>query len=160
MHQCFRYFRRAALLVLVSAAGMLGADPSVGKWVLNVKKSTYRPGAAPKSQIRTYQESASGIVATVVTVSDEGETSTVSFPVNDDGQSRPVTGSTSIDAIRMGRVDRKQLKSQLMQRGKQVATTVREVSEDGNTLTITYDGGATDGSRVHYVAVFDRFDRR
>ena len=151
-----QYVRRAVLLMLVCAAGMLGADPGVGTWVLNLKKSVYRPGAAPRSQIRTYRESANGIVATVVTESAEGETSTVEFPVNDDGQSRPVTGSSSIDAIKMGRVDRKQLKSQLMQRGKQVATSVREVSEDGNTLTITYDGGATDGSRVHYMAVFDR----
>ena len=156
MHQYFGYFRRATLLAWVLVAGMLGADPTVGGWVLNLKKSTYHPGAAPKSQIRTYRESANGIIATVVTVSAEGETSTVEFPVNDDGQSRPVTGSSSIDSIKMGRVGRKQLKSQLSQRGKQVATTVREVSEDGNTLTITYDGGAIDGSRVHYVAVFDR----
>ena len=151
-----QYFRRATLLMVVCAAGMLGADPGVGTWVLNLKKSVYRAGAVPKSQTRTYRESADGIIATIVTVSAEGESSTVEFPVKYDGQARPVTGSNSIDAIKMSRGDRKQLKSQLMERGKQVATTVRELSEDGNTLTITYDGTATDGSPVHYVSVFDR----
>ena len=135
---------------------MLGADPAVGTWVLNVKKSVYRAGAAPTGQTRVYRESPEGIIATIVTVAADGETTTVEFPVNYDGQARPVTGSNAIDAIKMGRFGRNRSKSKLMHAGKQIATTVREVSEDGKTLTITNDGSATDGSPVHYVSLFDR----
>ena len=31
-----------------------GADPIIGMWVLNVAKSTFSPGPAPKGETRTY----------------------------------------------------------------------------------------------------------
>ncbi len=31
-----------------------GADPVIGTWVLDVAKSTFSPGPAPKSESRTY----------------------------------------------------------------------------------------------------------
>jgi hypothetical protein len=35
-------------------------DPLIGTWVLNVAKSTYSPGPAPKSETRTYTATARG----------------------------------------------------------------------------------------------------
>jgi hypothetical protein len=38
-----------AVLVIVSAAGAQTTDPVVGTWKLDVAKSTYKPGPAPKN---------------------------------------------------------------------------------------------------------------
>ena len=54
-----RLLRATALVMIVIAAAAVelaaqGADPFVGKWQLNVAKSKYTPGPAPKSETRTY----------------------------------------------------------------------------------------------------------
>ena len=54
-----RLLRATALVMIVIAAAAVelaaqGADPLVGKWQLNVAKSKYTPGPAPKSETRTY----------------------------------------------------------------------------------------------------------
>ena len=54
-----RLLRATALVMIVIAAAAVelaaqGADPLVGTWVLNVAKSKYTPGPAPKSETRTY----------------------------------------------------------------------------------------------------------
>src|SRR2546426_10145346 len=53
------FLRAAALsMVLLSLSGLKllaqGTDPVVGTWELNVVKSKYSPGPAPKSEMRTY----------------------------------------------------------------------------------------------------------
>jgi hypothetical protein len=53
-----------AILVTVKMAGCasapFAADSIVGTWNLNLAKSTFAPGPAPKSQTRIYTESAPG----------------------------------------------------------------------------------------------------
>src|SRR5262245_10075665 len=39
--------------VMLSLIALLGAEPSVGKWVLNTSKSKWYPGPVPKSQVIT-----------------------------------------------------------------------------------------------------------
>jgi hypothetical protein len=62
----------AILAIATSAAS--AADSVVGTWNLNVAKSTFSPGPPLKSQIRTYAESADGIVLTLKTVAADGNT--------------------------------------------------------------------------------------
>ena len=121
MYECFK---RATLLTLTFAAGMWAADPVVGTWVMNAKKSVFQPGPAPRTQTRVYRESPDGITATVVTLSADGKSSTVEYPVNYDGQTHPVTGSTDIDAIKMVKITSYRSESTLMHAGRVIATTV------------------------------------
>ena len=81
------------------------ADPLLGTWLLDVSKSRYSPGPAPKSQTRTYEKHRLGIRATVKTVHADGRSTTVQSVYNYDNMEHPVTGSEGIDAIVMKRVD-------------------------------------------------------
>jgi hypothetical protein len=152
----YGFLRRVAVLLLISAASMWGADPLVGTWVLNTKKSVYKPGPAPKSQTRVYREDNEGITATVVTVGADGKATTVEYPVNYDGLLHPVTGSADMDSIKMSRVTVQQSESTILHAGKVIATTVRMVSGDGMTLTITFNGSAENGDPIRNVQVYDR----
>ena len=151
-----RFLRRVALLTLVSAGSMWGADLMVGTWVLNTKKSVYKPGPMPKSQTRVYREANGGIIGTVVTVAADGKITTVEYPMNYDGLSHPVAGSPDMDAIKMTQVTTQRSESTILHAGRVIATTVRMVSGDGQTLTITYNSTAENGDPIKNVQVYDR----
>src|ERR1700688_4948832 len=67
-----------AILVgaVLAAAGVAlaagAADPVVGTWTLNVAKSKFNPGPAPKSQTRTYSVDADGVSLSVSGVGADG----------------------------------------------------------------------------------------
>jgi hypothetical protein len=148
--------RRVALVLLVSVASLWGADPLVGTWVLDAKKSVYKPGPAPKSQTRVYREDKDGITATVITVGADGKVTTVEYPLNYDGLLHPVTGSADMDSIKMARVTTQRSESTIMHAGRVIATTERMVSGDGKTLTITFKSAAENGDPIRNVQVYDR----
>jgi hypothetical protein len=50
-----------AVLVIVSAAGAQTTDPVVGTWKLDVAKSTYKPGPAPKSTTVVVEPAGKGL---------------------------------------------------------------------------------------------------
>src|SRR5580700_4132112 len=50
------------------------SDPAIGTWVLNVEKSKFTPGPEPKSQTRTYTQTADGVTLTISGVAADGST--------------------------------------------------------------------------------------
>src|ERR1700719_3088560 len=80
------------LFLTLTAAGMVAAqsDPFVGAWKLDVAKSKYDPGPAPKSQTRTWD--ASGKV-TVEGINAAGKPVTYGYPIMNDGKDYPTMGS-------------------------------------------------------------------
>ncbi len=61
--------------VLATAGVVLAdgaADPVVGTWTLNVAKSNFNPGPAPKSQTRTYSVDSAGVSLEVKGVGADG----------------------------------------------------------------------------------------
>ncbi len=147
---------RVVTLALASAFALSAADNVVGTWVLDLKKSVYRPGPPPRSQTRVYRESAAGITATVVTVGADGKANTVEYPVNYDGQAHEVLGSPDIDGIQMKRINNLRSESALLHGGKVFAKAVREVAADGNTLTITYEATTGTGDSIRNISHYDR----
>jgi hypothetical protein len=148
--------RRVALLMLVFAASVWAADPMVGTWVLNAKKSAFKPGPAPRSQTRVYREAQGGIIGTVVTVAADGKVTTVEYPLNYDGLPHPVAGSPDMDSIKMVQVTTQRSESTILHAGRVMATTVRMVSGDGQTLTITFNSTAENGDPIRNSQVYDR----
>lgn len=61
----------AAMLAVTAVAS--AADPVVGTWQLNLAKSKFSPGPAPKTDTRTYTESADGITMTWTSVAADGK---------------------------------------------------------------------------------------
>src|ERR1700734_2486457 len=101
-------FYKTLVVGAIFAIGMgtaIAADAVVGTWKLNLAKSTFSPGPAPKSQTRIYAESAQGIALTVKTTAADGQDSTASLTFKEDGKPYPVSGNPDFDMVSVTRVD-------------------------------------------------------
>lgn len=132
------------------------ADPAIGTWKLNLAKSKFSPGPAPKSQTRSYVESAQGITLTVKTTAADGKETTTTLTFKDDGKPYPVSGSSDYDMVSVKRVDARTVHSTQMKAGATVGTGVRTVSKDGKTLTFSQKGTHATGVKYDDVSVYDR----
>jgi hypothetical protein len=144
----------AILAIATSAAS--AADSVVGTWNLNVSKSTFSPGPPLKSQIRTYAESADGIVLTLKTVAADGKESTASLTFKYDGKPYAMSGNPDFDTVSVKRVDASTVNGTQMKAGVNVGTSVRTVSKDGKTLTFKQKGTHVGGMKYDDALVYDR----
>ena len=155
------FLRAAALgLVLLALSGVKvtaqGTDPVVGTWELNVAKSKYSPGPAPKSEMRTYAVVGQEIKATAKGVDGAGKPIAAAWTVNYDGKDRQLTGSPDADALSLKRIDAFTSEFTQMRAGKVVMTGTRSISRDGKVMTITTKGTNAQGQAVNDVEVFEK----
>jgi hypothetical protein len=156
-----RLLRATALVIIVIAAAAVelaaqGTDPLVGTWELNVAKSKYTPGPAPKSETRTYVVAGQDIKASSKGVDGSGKPTAGSWTVNYDGKDRPETGYPNADTLSLKRVN--DFSSEFTQKraGKVVITGTRTISPDGKVMTITYKGTDASGQSINNVEVFEK----
>jgi hypothetical protein len=147
-------FVGAILTIATSAA--LAADPAIGTWKLNLAKSTFSPGPAPKSQTRSYAASAQGTTLTVKTTAADGKESVSTLTFKDDGKPYPVSGNLDFDMVSVTRVDASSVHSTQTKAGATVGAGVRTVSKDGKTLTFAQKGTHAGGGKYDDVSVYDR----
>jgi hypothetical protein len=124
--------------IFTVAAAVSAADPLIGTWKLNVSRSKFNPGPAPRSQTRTYEESPAGVKVTVRTTDARGASTTVEFPAIYDGKTYPVTGPGPADALALEKINNFQARATLKHAGMVVATAERTLSDNGTILTIHY----------------------
>ncbi len=155
MQTIFKTLLVGAVLAIGSGTA-LAADAVAGTWKLNLAKSTFSPGPAPKSQSRTYVESAQGMSVTVKTTAADGKESTTTIVFKDDGKSYPVSGNPDFDAVSAKRVDALTLNSTQTKAGATVGSAVRSVSKDGKTLTFSQKGTHANGEKFEDVSVYDK----
>ena len=143
-------------IIAIGTGTALAADAVVGTWKLNLAKSTFSPGPAPKSQTRIYAESAQGITVTVKTTAADGKDSTTNLTFKEDGKSYPASGSPDFDMVSVTRVDALTAHSTQTKAGATVGAAVRTVSKDGKTLTFAQKGTHASGGKFDDVSVYDR----
>ena len=147
---------RLVVLMAGVAVAAWGAEPVIGIWELDVAKSTYQPGPAPTSQLRTYEATPDGIKVTIVTVDADGRTTTIEHPANFDGKDYPVTGSGGSYAISMTKLNDYQSESTLTHASKTIGKATRTVAPDGKTMIVTYTGIDRMGQQVDNVAIYNK----
>jgi len=134
------------------------ADPLIGRWVLNVARSTYEPGPAPRSEIRVYQAFggvAKGIKATFDRVDSVGKKVTITFSAMYDGKDYKYNGPDA-DSIMLTHPDPYTLDAILKRNGHVVQRTHSVISPDGQTRTQTVTGTNVQGQKINNVVVLDR----
>jgi len=147
----------AALVIGSAAAGASGAaDSVVGTWTLDLAKSRFDPGPAPKSQTRTYAATADGIDLTVEGVAADGSKVSQHSSYKYDGKDYAITGAADYDTLSLKRIDANRVESEQKKGGKVVGHTVRTVSADGKTMTLDSKGTDSKGGKYKNVMVFDR----
>jgi hypothetical protein len=143
-----------ALAVLATAQSK---DPFVGSWRLNVAKSKYAPGPAPKSVTSTYEAAGKGYKVSVRNEPASGPVQQYSYTSNLDGTDSTVTGNNpNADTIAMKRIDANTLEVVNKKAGKVTTTQRNVVSADGKTRPVTTTGTDAQGQKVNNVAVFEK----
>ena len=142
--------------MLAVGVALWAADPTVGTWKLNVAKSKYSPGPAPKSATVTYEETADGIKRNGESISADGKKASFEYTAKYDGKDYPVTGSDVFETISIKRINDHAVASTLKKSGKVVSTSRRVISPDGKTMTLTINGTNAEGQKTHTVAVYSK----
>ena len=140
-------------LVRVSAQG---SDARSGTWKLNVEKSKYSPGPAPKSATMKIEASGQGETNTTEGVNAEGAATKVQYTAQFDGKDYPLTGSPTADQTSLKRLDARTIERTDKKGDKVVATLTRVVSEDGKTMTVTTTGTNAQGQAMNNVTVWEK----
>ena len=146
-------------LALVSAfAAQAQSNPLVGTWKLNLEKSKYDPGPAPKSLTRKVDAQGDGVKYTFEGVAADGKAISYSFSVKFDGKDNPVMGSApnGADTISATRTDTHHYVATLKKGGTVVGTSKVTVSDDGKTTTVDATGTNMAGVKGHDLQVYDK----
>ena len=147
----------AAIAPVMVAQSPAPGDPRVlGTWIMDVARSKFTPGPTPTSQVRTYEPQDNGYKATIRTTYAARKPTFIEYVANYDSLEYPVSGSPDYDTIRLKKVDSSTSEATLGHAGKVFATTRRVLSEDGQTMTITFHADEQQGTRIHNLMVFTR----
>jgi hypothetical protein len=153
-------FAVVALGLVVALAGTALAQPgssNLGTWKLNLARSTFAPGTAPKSATFTNVVAGAGIKSTADSVRADGTAVHSENTEVYDGTDYPISGnSLNGDTVSGTRVDPNTLKLVYKKNGKVTVTTTNVVSSDRKTYTITAKGRNALGQTVNTVAVYEK----
>ena len=149
----------AAVVLLLPGFHVRAADspdPILGTWKLNLYRSKYIPGPAPRSQTRIYRQTPAGIFCTIDTVDAQGRTQApIEFEEKYDGKEHPITGSTVGDALVLTRVNDYLSEATMKHAGIVTAVTRRIITDNGKTLMLIYRETSSEHP-VDNVIVYDR----
>jgi hypothetical protein len=138
------------------AVSAQGTDPRLGSWHVNVAKSKYSPGPAPKSQTLKVEASGKGEKVTSEIVSASGEKTVTEYAAEFDGKPHPLKGSPTADMVTLKRIDSHTTERVDSKGGKTVMTYHRVVSKDGKTMTVSSKGTNAQGQAVDNMIVFEK----
>jgi hypothetical protein len=158
MKHVLRFVAVTLLAVVGSSAVRAQSNPLVGTWKLNVEKSKYEPGPAPKSLTRTVEAQGAGVKYTFVGVAADGKPIAYGFSVQFDGKDNPISGSipSGADTISAKRTDSNHYVATLKKGDKVIGTSKVTVSKDGTLTTVDSTGTNASGAKVHEVQVYDK----
>lgn len=150
----------AALLLLVGIAATspvrAADDPNNGTWKINLEKSKYNPGPAPKSGTATIKIEHGTETYTAEGVDASGNATNSSFTAKTNGTDAPTTGNPYGDTISIKHPSPTHLTAAIKKGGKVTVTVHVVVSADGKTRTATYSGKSADGKEIRDVVVSDK----
>src|ERR1700693_3090330 len=147
-----------ALAAVVCAPALAQNNPLVGTWKLDVTKSKFDPGPAPKSLTRTVEAQGDGVKYTFDGVAADGNSIAYGFSVQFDGKDNPISGSipSGADTISAKRVDSNHYVATLRKGDKVIGTSKVTVSKDGKVTTVDSTGTTATGAKEHDLQVYDK----
>jgi hypothetical protein len=146
------------LVTALASVALAQGKPRVGTWELNLEKSTFSPGPAPRRQTLTFQEKGPQWMALVQGIDASGKPiglDTNNLMINFDGRDHP-TPTSDYETTAWKAVNEHEYRVTRKKAGKVVMTSTNILSADGNTMTITTIGQNGAGQPVHNVRVYDR----
>lgn len=158
MHARMRQTCSLAVVVgtLVAGGGeaLAQANNDVGTWNLNVAKSTFSPGPAPKSGTLRVEPAGPGVKVSVDNVLPDGTKTHWEYTANYDGKDSRVTGNPDADMVARTRINATSIQAVNKKNGKITTTNTSVISSDGKTRTVTIKGVNAKGQTVNNVLLF------
>lgn len=146
-----------ALTSVLAFAAVAFADNHVGTWKLNLAKSSFSPGPAPKSQtLKIEAWGDDGVKYTSDGVGPDGKPTHAEFQAKYDGKDVPFKGNPDADTLAYKRIDANTLEATTKLKGKTTITAKAVVSKDGKTRTLTQTGTDAQGRTVKNVLVYEK----
>jgi hypothetical protein len=143
-------------VMVFSSSVVLAADNWLGTWKLNVGKSKYSPGPAPKSLTLKYEASKGVIKLTSDGVDAESKPTHGTYSSKFDGKETPWEGNPDADMAAPKKIDDNSFEN-VWKKGGKVTTTVKAVvSKDGKTYTVSLTGKNAKGETVNTTSVYER----
>ena len=148
-------------VVCVVGAGSIALaqdkDPANGTWKLNVAKSKFSPGPAPKDMTLTIEPAGPGRKVEVNGTGGDGTPVKWGYTGNFDRKDIRVTGNNpDADVVTLRRLSSTTTRTTWKKDGKQTVVNGISVSADGKTLTVAASGVNAAGKPVKNTLVFDR----
>jgi hypothetical protein len=145
------------VLALSSLVLAQDKDPANGTWKLNVAKSKFSPGPAPKEMTATIESAGAGRHVEVTGSAGDGAAIKWGYSGNFDRKDIRMTGTNpDADVVTLRRLSPTTVRSTYKKDGKQTLVNGVSVSEDGKTLTVAQSGVNAKGQTVKNTLVFDR----
>ena len=146
----------AGILVVLGGGAFAQSNSDVGTWTLNVAKSKYSPGPAPKSATTKIETAGAGVKITVDQALADG-TRHWEYTANNDGKDVKVVGNNpDADTVARTRINATTVQTVSKKGGKVTTTNTSVVSSDGKTRTVTTKGTNAQGQMVNNVAVYEK----
>ncbi len=146
-----------AIVFCFAVNGAFAADVFSGSWKLNLAKSKYDPGPAPKgpntSKIDAMQD---GLKFTNDGVNAEGKPTHNEWSGKFDGKDNPVKGDPNRDTAALKKINDHTLEIVNKKGGKVMTTTRAVFSKDGKTRTQTSKGTNAKGEKVNNAVVYEK----
>ena len=147
----------AAVVGLALGAVAFAADVNVGTWTLNVAKSKFSPGPAPKSQtLKIEAWGDDGVTYLAEGIGPDGKPMRWEFQAKYDGKDNPFKGNPDADTIAYRRIDASTVEAITKLKGKPSGMVKVVVSKDGKTRTLTQSGKNAAGQDINNVLVYEK----
>ena len=151
-----------AVLSLCALGSLIGFGQKAAKpvfaatWKLNLAKSTYSPGPAPKSQVATLAAVTNGMSVVSDRVDADGQKVHFEWTAIFDGKDYAVKGDPSRDTVSVRKIDDYNLEITNKKGGKVTTTIQAAYEKDGKHRVETVTGANAQGQAIKNVTSWDR----
>jgi hypothetical protein len=153
----FMFITSLLLLIGTAVTSTRAADERAsGTWTVNLAKSKYTPGPAPKSSTVTIKIENNTEIYDSEGVDASGNPTHGSFSAKLDGTDAPVTGIPYADTVSTKRTSPTHFVATLKKGGAVAMTVHIVVAADGKSRTVTYSGKNEKGEAEHDVVFYDK----
>lgn len=146
----------ACCVFVLSSSVALAADNWLGTWKVDLAKSKYSPGPAPKSFTVKFEATPGGIKFTGDGVGADGKPNQSMFLSKFDGKEVSYEGNPDADMAAPKKIDDNSYSNTWKKGGKATVTAKVVVSADGKTMTITQTGTNAKGEAVNNSIVYNK----
>ena len=143
-----------ASVLLLAQAPVANVMP--GRWTLDVSKSKYTPGPAPKSQHAVLTAVPNGIRTVADRVEADGKMVHFEWTGTFDQKDQPVTGDPARDAVSVKKIDDYTLEVTNKKGGKVTTVLHAAYAKDGKSRTETITGTDGQGREVENVTFWTK----